>query len=166
MSNEIIRIFNFNELFDADEMESFIKKTEKQFRMSYEYSIWLNNFTDRDVCAVTNKSRSVDRIKVEVHHYSTTLYGWCEMILNRCIDEGLLVNSHYFCLILSDMHLQRCIPYLPLCKTYHDQLHEIGEVQFMQMYPQANDFIYYGDYRKAYNIIDQHINILKEISNK
>lgn len=165
------KIYIFEELFDSEEIEAFIKCIERMFRNSWEYKIWLS-FTDRSICAASQKTSMEDNFKIEAHHYNRTLYDWCDIIVNKMIDNNLMVNSCYICQILSDVHLNRCVSWLPLSKSYHDQLHALkkiypdGEEIFMEKYPNAIDYLYTGDIIKADKIINEHIDILKTISGK
>ena len=157
-------MFEFHELFDAKEIDEFCNKVAKQFRNSPEYLIWLNDFTIRDVDAVTGQSSIEDDIDIEVHHYGISLERWIRIIMDKFIENELFVNSHYFCLILSDIHLNRCVPYVPLMHCYHKVQQKIKDEAFLEKYPQITDYIYKGDTSKAMEIIDNHIEILKKIS--
>lgn len=154
----------FYELFDEKEYKDFIFKVEKQFRNSYEYTLWLNSKVERDCCAVTGKSKHSDGIRIEVHHYILTLYDWVVKILDSFlgVEPIIPINSHYICMILSDIHLNGCVPYIPLSSDLHDEFHFKQADRFFEEYPQAIDGAHNGNIPLAEEIIEYHVNILKE----
>jgi hypothetical protein len=154
-------------LYDEPEYKAFIKSVEAQFRKSPEYLIWLNNKVDRECCAATGLSKE-DGIDIEVHHFQITLWNWIVIILDKFheADPEIPVNSHYICLILSDLHISNCIPYIPLTHCIHKMLHAQGNEKIFAKYPNIVDNIYYGNTDKANEIIDYHINNLKCILEK
>ena len=54
-------------------------------------------------------NKDADGIEIEVHHYRITLYNWVEYIIDKFMSEDLNLNSHYICLILSDIHLNNTV---------------------------------------------------------
>ena len=153
----------FYELFDAEEHDKFIKSVEKQFRTSPEYSLWLNSVVHRDRCAATGFTKDADGIEIEVHHYRITLWEWVERIVDRFIREHLNLNSHYICLILSDIHLSNTIPYVPLMHCIHKMQQNTSMEDIILKYPDITNGIYQGDADRAFEIIEYHISMLKDI---
>lgn len=151
-------------LYDEADYTGFIKSVEYQFRRSPEYTLWLNSKVNRECCAATGMSKE-DGIDIEVHHYQTTLWNWIELILDKFAksEPELPVNSHYICLILSDLHLSGCIPYIPLTHCIHKMLHAQGPDKIFEKYPEILNHIYYGDIDRANDIIDYHIDNLKKL---
>lgn len=158
----------FYELFDKDEYTDFIKKIDKMFRTSPEYGIWLHSRVDREMCAATGMSKDNDGIDIEVHHYNVTLWNWTEIILDYFMgtEPIIPVNAHYICLILSDIHLSNCVPYIPLTHCIHKMLHAIGEDLVFAKYPDIINHIYIGDVERAHDIIRYHVKNLKIILEK
>ena len=159
---------SFYFLFDADEYTAFIKTVEKQFRDSYEYRLWLNTVVrNRHMCAATGMTKEDDGIDIEIHHYGITLWGWIEKILDSFHDHEpeLPVNGCYICLILSDIHLSNCVPYVPLMHCMHKKLHrgDGGVEAFLEQYPEMRSEIYHGNISLAEDIIKKHIDKLVEI---
>jgi len=153
----------FYELFDAEEHSKFIKSVEKQFRTSPEYSLWLNSVVHRHNCGATGLNKDADGIEIEVHHYRITLYNWVERIIDRFMSEHLNLNSHYICLILSDIHLNNTVPYIPLMHCIHKMIHNSSMEDVLLKYPDIINHIHNGDIDRAYEIIDYHIELLKDI---
>lgn len=153
----------FYELFDAEEHHKFIKSVEKQFRGSPEYSLWLNSVVRRSRCSATGLSYDGDNVDIEVHHYQLTLYQWVELIIDRFIQNEVNVNSHFVSLILSDIHLSNCVSYIPLMHCIHKMIHNTSMDDIVLKYPSITENIFPGDVKRAYEIIEYHINILKEI---
>lgn len=147
------------ELFDADEFKDFIKHVLKQFRSSVEYSMWLNSF-NRNECAATGLTKDSDGVPIEVHHFRITLWGWVEYILDKFYNERLPLNSFYICLILNDIHFNRCVPCVPLTHCIHKMLHENYD-DTIERYPDIIANVWPGDTDKADQIINYHIENLK-----
>ena len=151
----------FYDLYDAEECKDFIKKVERSFRTSPEYSLWLKSRVIRETCAATGMSKDEDGIDIEVHHYNITLWTWIEIILDYFLGKELPLNTHYICLILSDIHLSNCVPYIPLMHCIHKMLHNVGEDVVFEKYPDISNNIYHGDIDRAHNIIKYHVENLK-----
>lgn len=155
-------------LFDEEEYKAFIKNVEKQFRGSYEYTMWLNSKVDRESCGATGMTKDDDGIDIEVHHYGITLWGWIEKILDcfHTHEPELPVNTQYVCLILSDLHLSNCIPYVPLMHCIHRMIHNAGLDPVIDKYPSIPDNVYHGNIDLANEIIEYHIKRLNTILNE
>jgi hypothetical protein len=152
----------FYELFDEQEYKKFIKSVESQFRKSPEYLLWLNRHTHRNSCSATGLSYDVDAADIEVHHYKITLWEWVAIIVDKMKENGIPVNSHFVCMVLTDIHLNNCIPYISLMHSYHQMITNRSEEEVLNQFPQIKDGINEGDIGKAYEIINYHINIVKE----
>jgi len=150
----------FYDFFDANDYKSFIRHVLKQFRTSQEYLIWLNSF-NRDKCAATGLTRDGDGVQIEVHHFQITLWEWVEHILDKFIQYQLPVNSFYVCLILNDIHFNRCVPCVPLNHCIHKMIHENYD-DTIARYPSILENVWPGDINKADQIIEYHLNLLKE----
>jgi hypothetical protein len=148
------------ELYDADEYRDFVKHVVKQFRGSPEYSMWLNSF-NRNECAATGLTRDADGVPIEVHHFRITLWGWVEYIIDKFYQENLPLNSFYICLILTDIHFNRCIPCVPLTHCIHKMLHENYD-DTLAKYPEILENVWQGDTARADELIDYHIQNYKK----
>lgn len=154
---------SFYDLYDGDDYQSFIKKVEKQFRTSPEYTIWLNSKVDRESCAATGFNKDSDGIDIEVHHYGITLWQWVENILDCFAKESrqIPVNSHYVCLILTDLHMNGCVPYIPLLHCLHKMLHARGENHLELKFPGTLAKSNPGNIILAQQLIEEHVINLK-----
>jgi hypothetical protein len=150
----------FYDFYDADEYKNFIKHVLKQFRTSQEYSIWLNSF-NRNECGATGLTKDGDGVQIEVHHFQITLWGWVEYILDKFHQQQLPVNTFYVSLILCDIHFNRCVPCVPLTHCIHKMLHENYD-DTIARYPSILENIWPGDINRADQIIEYHLNLLKE----
>jgi len=153
----------FYELFDEEEFESFIKNVIKLFRLSTEYNMWLNQ-CNSSTCAATGLNKYESGADVEVHHYGKTLWDWVEIIVDKFVENNVRFNTFYVLMILSDIHLQNCVPYVPLTHCIHKMLHT-DYSNTIKLYPSIEDGIYNGDIQKAYAIIDRYINLYKNFNN-
>lgn len=156
-------------LYDSIEYTNFIKSVERQFRLSPEYSMWLNTVvTDRTTCGATGMSKEVDGVDIEVHHY-ITLWDWVVKILDafHLHEPEVPVNSHYICLILADLHLNNCIPYIPLMHCVHKMIDKYGGNMepLIEKYPSIIDNIHHGNMELADAIINEHVNALASMLN-
>lgn len=156
----------FYELFDEEEYKKFVKSVEAQFRKSPEYLLWLNRHTHRNSCSATGLTFDVDAADIEVHHYRITLWDWVSIIVDKMTERHLPVNSHFICLILSDIHLNNCVPYIALMHSYHQMITKRSEAEVLAQFPQILEGANDGDIQKAYKIIDYHLNILEYNLNK
>ena len=64
-------------------------------------------------------------------------------------------------MILSDIHLQNCVPYVPLTHCIHKMLHT-DYSNMIKLFPSIEDNVYEGNIQKAYMIIDKYINLYKK----
>ena len=147
----------FYELYDAEVYEAFIKSVEKLFRLSPEYKMWLST-TDNQECAVTGLSK--DSIEIEVHHYGKTLWAIVEEILDYFIQNDIFVNSFYICLILTDLHLNGCVDYIPLAHDIHKMLHKNASLAYAT-YPDLESHVVRGNAELKKQIIKKWANRLK-----
>lgn len=143
---------------DADEYEKFIKYCESTFRKSEEYKIWLNSI-DRSTCAATNLTNDV--IDIEVHHYDDNLYIICSEVINAFIDNNLKFNTWIICQILSEIHLNDCVTYIPLMHCIHKMIHK-NSIMVEEKYPDTLKHVHYGDIEKRKEIIQKYINFYKD----
>ena len=150
----------FYELFDEEEFESFIKNVIKLFRLSTEYNMWLNQ-CNRSTCAATGLNKYESGADVEVHHYGKTLWDWVEIIVDKFVENNVRFNTFYVLMILSDIHLQNCVPYVPLTHCIHKMLHT-DYSNTIKLFPGIEDNAYEGDIQKAHMIIDKYINLYKK----
>lgn len=152
----------FYELYDADDYDNFIKACLKQFRSSNEYKMWLSTF-NRNECAATGLTKDGDGIEIEMHHYNITLWGWVEHIINKFQNENppLPLNTFYICLILNDLHFNRCVPCVPLTHCIHKMIHRSYN-DTIRTYPQILNHVNEGNLTLADEIIDHHIAIIKQ----
>jgi len=153
----------FYELFDEEDFERFIKNVVKLFRLSNEYNMWLEQ-CNRSTCAATGLNKYESGADVEVHHYGKTLWDWVEVIVDKFIENNVRFNTFFVLMILSDIHLQNCVSYVPLTHCIHKMLHSDYN-NTIKLYPSIEDGIYNGDMQKAYTIIDRYINLYKNFNN-
>ena len=153
----------FYELFDEEEFESFIKNVVKLFRLSTEYNMWLNQ-CNRSTCAATGLNKYESGADVEFHHYGKTLWDWVEIIVDKFVENNVRFNTFYVLMILSDIHLQNCVPYVPLTHCIHKMLHT-DYSNTIKLFPGIEDNAYEGDIQKAHMIIDKYINLYKKFIN-
>lgn len=145
-------------IIDADEYDKFIKSCESAFRKSEEYKLWLHNI-DRSTCAATGFSS--DMVDIEVHHYNDTLFMICAEILNAFIDNNLKYNTWIICQILSEIHLNDCITYIPLMHCIHKMMHN-NPAYVDEEYPEAINKVHFGNIDKRKEIIQKYINFYKD----
>ena len=153
----------FYELFDEEDFERFIKNVVKLFRLSNEYNMWLEQ-CNRSTCAATGLNKYESGADVEVHHYGKTLWDWVEVIVDKFIENNVRFNTFFVLMILSDIHFQNCVSYVPLTHCIHKMLHSDYN-NTIKLYPSIEDGIYNGDMQKAYTIIDRYINLYKNFNN-
>ncbi len=153
----------FYELFDEEDFERFIKNVVKLFRLSNEYNMWLEQ-CNRSTCAATGLNKYESGADVEVHHYDKTLWDWVEVIVDKFIENNVCFNTFFVLMILSDIHFQNCVSYVPLTHCIHKMLHSDYN-NTIKLYPSIEDGIYNGDIQKAYAIIDRYINLYKNFNN-
>lgn len=153
----------FYELFDEEDFERFIKNVVKLFRLSNEYNMWLEQ-CNRSTCAATGLNKYESGADVEVHHYGKTLWDWVEVIVDKFIENNVRFNTFFVLMVLSDIHLQNCVSYVPLTHCIHKMLHSDYN-NTIKLYPSIEDGIYNGDMQKAYTIIDRYINLYKNFNN-
>ena len=153
----------FYELFDEEDFERFIKNVVKLFRLSNEYNMWLEQ-CNRSTCAATGLNKYESGADVEVHHYGKTLWDWVEVIVDKFIENNVRFNTFFVLMILSDIHLQNCVSYVPLTHCIHKMLHSDYN-NTIKLYPSIEDGIYGGNMQKAYAIIDRYINLYKNFNN-
>lgn len=149
--------------YDEEEYEDFIKNIIRQFRKSIEYDIWINLY-NRDTCAGTGLSKILDGVDIELHHYNITLWDWVEIILDYFSKDNLPFNSFIICIILTDLHLSKCIPCVPLSKDTHKQIHANPE-QTIEKYPDILKNLHTGNLNLADELIKYHIKNYKKILN-
>lgn len=153
----------FYELFDEEDFERFIKNVVKLFRLSNEYNMWLEQ-CNRSTCAATGLNKYESGADVEVHHYGKTLWDWVEVIVDKFIENNVRFNTFFVLMVLSDIHFQNCVSYVPLTHCIHKMLHSDYN-NTIKLYPSIEDGIYNGDIQKAYAIIDRYINLYKNFNN-
>jgi hypothetical protein len=131
----------FREIYDNQEYEKFIKDVEKLFRMSPEYKIWLST-VDRSVCAATGLSTN-DGVHIEVHHYGRTLYDICKNVVDYFINNQLPLNSIYLTMVIFDLHMNKCVSYIPLLHCIHQMYHD-DPINTINKYPLIKEGIKVG----------------------
>lgn len=145
---------NFTDKFYIKSRQKLIKKIEQTFRMSYEYKQWVSRqFNLYNLqCPFTGVDGYTSRKLLELHHHPFTLYEICEMQLDKfeneigVIDEDIDIefisssSIEYFDLnristfevqkFVQEAHLLGLVQYVPLTKTFHEQVHEIKDNYF------------------------------------
>jgi hypothetical protein len=153
------RVSTFYNVIDGDDYQEFIKGTIKLFRMSHEYKMWLT-MTNNEQCAVTNLSR--DSVEIQVHHFGHTLWDIVEEIINYFIQSDVPYNSFYICQILTDLHFNGCISYIPLEHCIHNMLHKDPNL-CRSLYPNLDSLVTYGDQDTKIEIIEYWKNKLQSL---
>ena len=150
----------FYELFDEEDFEQFVKSVVKLFRLSPEYGMWLNQ-CNRSTCAATGVNKYESNVDIEVHHYGKTIWDWVETIVDKFVEHGVPFSTFFVLMILADIHLQNCVPYVQLMHCVHKMLHS-SYSDTVKLYPNIEKNMFEGNVKKAYSIIDQYINLYKK----
>ena len=139
----------FYELYDEESYEGFIKSVEVLFRKSPEYVMWLSTI-DNSHCFLSGLGK--ESVEIEVHHYGKTLWAIVEDILDYFIRNKIFVNSFLVCLILTDLHFNGCVDYIPVTHDIHKMLHKNPTLAH-QTYPNMDDLVIRGDMELKTQII-------------
>ena len=153
----------FYDLFDAEEYQNFIKSVVKLFRLSPEYNMWLQQ-CNRSTCAATGMNKFESGADIDVHHYGRTLWDWVEHIVEKLDENNVPFNTFFVLMILAEIHLQNCVSYVPLLHCVHKMLHNDYQ-STVDIYPNIENNIFEGDWRKADAIIDHFISLYKNCYN-
>ena len=141
----------YYKIYDADEYTEFIKNVLKLFRSSNEYEIWRST-TNNDECALTGISR--DSVDIEVHHHGQTLWEIVEEIVDYFIQNDIYYNTFYICLVLTDLHFNNCISYIPIQHCIHKMASK-DKVLLNQLYPDFDNYVTHGDSTIKKQIIEK-----------
>ena len=152
------RLFTYT-IYDEKSCDDLIKSINSIFRRSMSYTNWLKTI-DRSVCkasGLTNES-----VDIEVHHYDMTLWDITNYCIYKFIDENIVdFNDFYMCLLLSEIHLNKCVSYIPLSHDYHNMLHS-NPMEFERLFPDYLVNVTWGDYLLRDDIINKYIKYYKE----
>lgn len=168
MLNHILQLDNMNKnicytWIDEDSFSDFVKNIEKLFRTSPDYKFWLDTIPDRDICSATELTKYNDGVTIHIHHYENTLWDIVTHILEKFDENNLPINAFYICIILSELHMNGCISYVPLSHDVHDQIHNDYELT-IQKYPTILDHVVYGNKEMFQIILDKYIKNFKALT--
>lgn len=134
----------------------------KNFRTSLSYNQWLRTI-DRSRCKVSGLTREM--VDIEVHHYDNTLWDICSHCLYKFLDNDIVdFNDFYLLMLLSELHMNGCVSYIPLAHDYHHMIHE-NLLEFEKLFPDYKEKVTEGNYVLRDIIIQKYIDIYKKIEN-
>lgn len=151
----------FYNFYDEDEYTDIIKNVLKLFRGSKDYNHWLHSY-NRNACVATGLTKDRDGVEIELHHYERTLWDWVEYIIEQFVQNELPLNVFYICLILSDLHLNHCIPCVTLSHDVHKMIHN-DYIETINNYPTILENLNEGNFMLLENILEYHIEKLKKL---
>lgn len=151
-------------IYDENSLNNFVKRVIKNFRTSISYDNWLKTI-DRTQCKVSGLSR--DCVEIEVHHINETLWDIILYCIYKFLDNNITdFNDFYICMLLSELHLNGCVSYIPLSHDYHKMYHD-NILEFENMFPNYKENIVLGNMELKDIIINKYIDFYKEqIDNK
>lgn len=157
-----LNLLAFRYLYDAEEVDDFIKKTVKVFRTSEEYSWWRHS-VDASLCVATGYDKLNDGADIEVHHFGKTLYEIIRDVVFYFIENELPVNTFYILLIIQELHINDCIDYVPLLHCIHKMI-EDNYNGIIDKYPNLLDGVHYGFNKAAIpDILNKYKENLEEV---
>ena len=116
--------------FDDDkQLKKYFKAVERMVRNSFEYKEFIQyiktNF-GMDQCAFIKSAKGTE-FKVEQHHYPFTLYDIVEIVYNKRVYYGELLDAEMVAKEVTLLHYKLIVGLIPLSKTAH-QLHHDGKL--------------------------------------
>ena len=146
--------------------EKFIKRVEKIVRSALEYRDYTNflrEFMDMKSCAFFKglENEPGHKIRIEIHHEPFTLYDISKTVLNKFIEEGLVIDDLLVADEVLDIHYQNLVGLVPLSKSVHEIVHNSDELTIPLQ-------LVYGDYKRFIAEYSEYFDdiILDKIENK
>ena len=123
---------SYYEIWDLDDdkdKKKYFKTIERIVRNSFEYKEFIQYIKQNfgmDKCAFINSAKGTE-YKVEQHHYPFTLYDIVEIVYNKRVFYGELLDVEMVAKEVTMLHYKMIIGLIPLSKTVH-QLHHDGKL--------------------------------------
>lgn len=126
--NEPVEIYDTLATDDEKARKNLVKSIEKIVRTSPEYSEfigYLKNNLDLTKCTF---HKDVDisvlkRTKIEFHHYPFTLYDITDTVLEKYLQNNVIVNPFEVASEVMKLHYELKVGLVPLSKTLHKLAH-------------------------------------------
>jgi hypothetical protein len=119
---------SYYEIWDLDDdkdRKKYFKTIERIVRNSFEYKEFIQYIKQNfgmDKCAFINSAKGTE-YKVEQHHYPFTLYDIVEIVYNKRVFYGELLDVEMVAKEVTMLHYKMIIGLIPLSKTVHELVH-------------------------------------------
>lgn len=156
--------FYFEDFYDPKKLNSFIKKCEKMFRASDQYSSYIGNLkNDKGLhfCAVRGNITDED-VDIEFHHYPFTLYDITKLVIYDYISNDKKFTSFTIVNELIKLHSNNFVGLVPLCITEHQLVHEgVRSISIESVFGDVNSFISKYGYCMDDDMIEKYNKLIK-----
>ena len=153
----------------------YIKRCETIIRSSNEYKDYisfLKEHVDMNRCAFFQNigSNETRKIKIEIHHEPFTLYDYVEVVVDKCISEGLPLNDLMIADEVMELHYNNQVGLIPLSKTIHEIIHNSTKlvIPLNMVYGDYTSFLSSPEYESyvddLYDKLESKINATKNLT--
>lgn len=142
------------DLFDPKEFGKYINSIERICRTSYEYRemiSYLRQNINMNKCSFYENVNNIDsfKIKIEIHHEPLCLYDICQVIYNKRLALGELLDEEMVAKEVMFVHYNNLVGLISLSETVHELVH--------------NNYLFvptdkvYGQYKKFISLYEKYI---------